>query len=462
MDTIQSEKYILTCILNNPDLLWEVATVLSPKDFQLDIHKWLFILSKGIVETDKDLDESTLLNALSEETKTLVEKTIPDGDILGYIKSLKEAPHSEKNLEDNINAVKYNSVQRQLKQTFASLSQDIETQNFSSIPQLVTYCEDKIVDLGIRNETIIETHQIAEGLRDLLEERAKHPVEVPGLRTGFERLDKTIGGLMAGQLVVVAARPKVGKSTFLMNMAKCIAIDQATPVLMLDTEMQTSEVNTRMVAMLSGVEEKKLINGLYAKDDVEKQKVMEAIDVLETAPLYHIYLPEWDFDTILAYARKYKVRYNIGALFFDYIKLPDKVSLNASNQEYQCLGKLTTDLKNRVAGKLGIPVITAAQMNRLAVGADSIDTNQIAGSDRILHYANHLLTLSKKSPEEMESCNMKANLNLYLLASRSAESGAKLDILFKKPKLQMFEIGFSEEQNTDILSPNYEENWDEY
>jgi replicative DNA helicase len=344
-------------------------------------------------------------------------------------------------IQNNVSDIKKASVSRQLIRTFQELIGQLQEEDSDrDVGSLVAYCEDKIVDLGIQNEPIVLTHQVAEGLRPILEERAAAPVEVPGLRTGFARLDSAIGGLRPGQLTVAVARPKVGKTTLLLTWAKNIAIDQGRPVLMLDTEMETSEINTRLVSMLSGIEEKKLLNGLFARDVEEKEAVYRALAVLEEAPLYHIYLPEWDFDTIMAYARKYKVRYGIEALFFDYIKLPDKSNL-ANAQEYVHLGQLTTDLKNKVAGKLQLPVVTAAQLNRLAVGAASVDTDQVAGSDRILHYCNNLLALTRKSKEDVEKNGFKSNLTLDIIASRNADSGATFDVLFKRPKLQMYEVG---------------------
>jgi replicative DNA helicase len=409
-------------------------------------------MCKALIEEDQDIDEASIENSLSPEVRKVIENISPSGNVVDYILALKNSPHSQKNLDTNINAIKKASISRQLINTFDSLREEVASDTSTrSVGELVSYCEDKIVDLGVSNESIALNHQVAEGLREVLEARAKFPVEVPGVRTGFVMLDKELGGLKPGQLTVVIARPKIGKTSLLLNWAKYMAIDQGIPTLMLDTEMGTDEVNTRLVSMISGVEEKKLINGLFAKEEQEKALVEKALTTLESAPLFHIYMPEWDFETILAYARKFKVKHNIGAMFFDYIKLPDRTNLN-NTQEYVHLGQLTTGLKNKIAGKLQIPVITAGQMNRVRLN-DAVDTDQIAGSDRILHYANNVIALTKKTPEEFENSGRKSNLNLYILAARGAQSGAKFDILFKRPILRTIEVGGDIETN---------DNWDAY
>jgi replicative DNA helicase len=443
--TADNEQYVLACILNHPETLWDVGAVLNSRDFSIDAHKYLYLAIKKVIEEGKDIDPASVYSTLNDTIIHVIGEVSKTNDAKDYINDLQQLPHSLKNLEDNINTIKLASTGRQMVATFDDLKGAIISGNgFGSVAEMVSHCEDKIVGLGVINETLDNDHQVALNIREVLTERAKHPVEVPGIRTGFSRLDKSLGGLKPGQLTVVAARPKVGKTTLLLGWAKYMAVDHNIPVLMLDTEMETMEITTRLVAMISGVEEKKLLNGLFSISEEETQKVYDAVSVVEQAPIYHIYMPEWNFDTIQAYARKFKVRHNIGVMFFDYIKLPDSTDLKSA-QEYVHLGNLTTDLKNKIAGKLEIPVVTAAQMNRIAVGADSVDTNMIAGSDRILHYANHLLALTRKTPEEVEECGMKANLNLYIMASRSSETGARMDILFKKSKLQMYEIGSVEE-----------------
>ena len=440
--TVAQERYIMSCILGEPDILWEVSSVLDSKDFSLEANKYIFSIFKKLIENDQELDVAVIDNEITGEVRAVIQRVSPAGSVLSYIEALKNSPYSIKNLDDNLKKVKQASVRRQLINIFELLKRDFLVEDDGkSVGEIVAHCEDSIVDLGIDNEIEPGTHHVTEGLRDFVDERSKFPEEVPGIATGFSGLDRQLGGLGPGQLTVVVARPKVGKTSLLLNWAKHIAVDQEIPVLMLDTEMPTAEVNTRLLSMISGVAERKIITGLFVKNDTEKTAVEKALRVLENAPLYHIYMPVWDFDTILAYARKYKVRYNIGALFFDYIKLPD---VDTKIQEYQHLGQLTTNLKNRIAGKLEIPVVTASQLNRMRLG-EEIGTDQIGGSDRILHFANHLLALTRKSHEDIEKCDRKANTNLHILASRNAESGYKFDVMFKKSILRMSEIrGISE------------------
>ena len=108
-------------------------------------------------------------------------------------------------------------------------------------------------------------------------------------------------------------------------------------------------------------------------------------------------------------------------------------------------------MKNQIAGQLSLAVVTAAQFNRKAVGARFFETDQVAGSDRILHYANTLIGLREKEPEEIaDEEGKRGQLAMSIIASRNTEDKVSFDIKFNKPRLQMSEVGM----RTDVYAFN--------
>lgn len=452
LNTLPYERYILACVLNEPDTYWDVATVLEPKDFTYAVNGLIFAKIKELLEKGQELDIVTVYNGFSDKLKKVIDAADPIGNGLKYIEVLQNSPYSLQNLPENVKIIKSVSTRKKLSEIAGRLKERLDQgDKILDTNELIESCLTNIVDVAFTDDQIYRSGQIGDGLAEFIEERMKDPTPIVGHKTGFPKLDTVLGGLQESKLTVVVARAKVGKSTLLLNWAKFLAVDQKIPVLYLDTEMTSNEQRTRLLSMSSGVDEKKIVNGLFSKNASEYKKVMEILPSLEEAPLYHIYLPKFSLETLIAYARKYKLRYGVKVLFFDYIKMPESSDLRAA-QEWQHLGYLTTGLKNQIAGQLDMAVITAGQMNRKDVGAPYFSTDQVAGSDRILHYANTLIGLRPKTYEEaQEEGGKRGNLVMTIIASRNTEDGISFDLSFKKPTLKMNEIGIRGANGSDYF-----------
>ena len=229
-------------------------------------------------------------------------------------------------------------------------------------------------------------------------------------------------------MVVLCARAKAGKSVTLTTLAKKIAVDDGLPVLYIDTEMTAEEQEDRLVSMISGVSHTEIQNGLYAVDtskgtaEEKIKKVNDAITLLENSPYYHVYMPNLTLDKIVSTTKQYKAKYDICALFFDYIKIPSSGKPGANMKEYQELGYLTTGVKELV-GTLGIPCFTACQENRSdAKGIEKNESN-VGGSDRILQFATKLVFFYQKTDEQIARDSLLlGNRQLKIAFQRNGES----------------------------------------
>lgn len=212
----------------------------------------------------------------------------------------------------------------------------------------------------------------------------------------------------------------VHNSTLLLNWATHIAFTQGIPVLYIDTELSTAEVQMRAVSHLSQVPERLVTNGKYIENEQLTSNVWRAHAVMGKGQLFHKYMPGFSMDAVKSMVRKYHAREGIGAFFFDYIKLPE-VSGNDAFKEHQILGNIATGLKD-LAGQLNIPVIAAAQIKRgdSANPKTRFHDSDVADSDRIGRFCTNLLAIGQKTKKEIEEDGLTCGTHrLQVLLARS-------------------------------------------
>lgn len=415
-----NERATLCCVLNKPDLLVDVQTKLEEKDFLTPHHRKLYsILSSLYSEGVASFDTISVVNEAKE--RKILEKVGGEE----YIDALFSTNIDTSNLEVYVNKVLDSSTKYKLYLESERIQEKVMDNlgaNDTQAKELLATAETSILDISMESNKSEDAMDIGDGLFERLKELSENPVDVVGIPTGIPILDEALNGLVPGSLTVVAARAKHGKSTLLMNMAAHIAYKIGKPVLYVDTEMVRREVQTRLVSHLSQVPEKLIVRGKFIENDLYTRSVTAACDsILKTRLYFHKYFPDFTIDALKSLVRKYKLREDIGAFFFDYIKLPEKSNLQNS-KEYQELGYLAVALKN-LAGQLDIPVVTAAQVKREDANMARLNEASVADSDRILRYCNTLLGISKKTKEEYEKDGSTCGTHkLQVLGARSAQS----------------------------------------
>lgn len=325
------------------------------------------------------------------------------------------------------------------------LSKEAEVLNPS---ELISFTETRIVDLGINTSGTEEVYKMGTDTQRVLEERALTPTQVPGLETGWTQFDRYTGGFRAGDLTIVVAPSKTGKSVTLTNWAKKISISDRIPALYIDTEMNSREQEDRILANMTGIPISEIESGMYVMDTVngtaeEKlAKLKVAREEMEMGEYYHIYMPQFTIEKVTALARKFQMQFGIKILFFDYIKIPSNQADFRSAQEYQKLGFFTSGLKD-LAGMLGIPVVSACQTNRTNGDNEDPSEADIGGSYRILQLASKLMFLYNKSAERIAKDGGVAsgNQRLHIKFQRNGESDCPpINIMFDKPILRQYEV----------------------
>ena len=233
-----------------------------------------------------------------------------------------------------------------------------------------------------------------------------------------------------GELVVVQARYKEGKSILLMNEA-VHKVKNGVPTLVIDTEMDTRLYTERLLAHLAGIDIKRIKDGQYSEE--EKAKIREKREWLKKQPFAHIYKPDITDNEIYSYCQIYKKKFGLQFLVFDYIKSDE----SETSTNYNLLGRRTNFLKNNIAGKLKLAVLSACQLNR---------NYTVADSDKINRYLSVAIKWGHKTQEMiandgMECGNAFAKIYVNRLGEQMLEDdeSAYIDLVLDGARMTVVE-----------------------
>lgn len=422
------------------------STGLQPDMFAVDAHKFIWMAMSYLINKGESLDPVSITNVYTDESAN---KAIEEMGGLDYIQAMKNTPVAS-NTEMFVGHIKQASARRAVYTEAEKVKRKALNEKDTDLNDYLGEVEAGFRDITIDYQVATEVKKMGDGTGDRLKQRLLNPQDVIGLKTGWKNFDLATQGLKAGELTIVGARSKTGKSVTILNWCKKIAIDDGLPVLYIDTEMFTEEQEDRLLSMISGVPEHEIKNGMFGKNTFngsakDKLKaVQDANALLKSSKFHHVYLPHFTPEKVMALARKYQIQHKIELLVFDYIKLPSSDS-HGAEKEYQKLGYLTSTLKD-LAGILEIPVITAVQLNR--TGAQQVkdggepDETAVAGSDRILQLANRLCFLWWMSEDERAMSQLGANQKFKIAFQRGGASNmTSFDIRFQGEILRQEEVG---------------------
>ncbi len=351
-----AERTLIGALLVDTDRLIDVAPMLTPDDFLDPIYADIYGAMLRLQEDRRGIDFVTVADALSGHTKLA---QIGGSAFLATIAA--EVPTSS-HAESYAKMVKGRSVKRMLGRMGREISRLAETDERADA--LVERAEQQVLALSRTG-----SHSLPMHIYDVANENferyaalyeAKDKAALFGLTTGFPGLDDLLTGLPPGHLMIVAARPSVGKSAFALDIARYVASHRAKNVAIFSLEMTKREIMDRVIAGFLGVETWKLKKGELTED--EFARMGKLFDKLKDHP---IYLDD-DSDTTLAHlrskARRLAMEHGLDLLIVDYLQLieaPDTATENRTQQ----VSYISRSLKN-LARELQCPIIALSQLSR--------------------------------------------------------------------------------------------------
>lgn len=352
---LDAEIGVLGSIMLNPDVCDDVTLILEPDDFYDDANRKLYEQMRGMHGAGRKIDSTLLVDAL---------KTSGDLERIGGMAYLGQVLNSVPNAA---HAVYYAKIVRE-KATYRSLI-DVSTEILREAyeenqdsKQLLSQAEQRIFGIldGRGSSAVSKLKDILHNAMDLIDARMKGEHTLGGVDTGFAELDELLGGLHNSELVILAARPSMGKTAMAMNIAEYVSMQLYVPTLFVSLEMSSVELADRLLCSVAQVNGHRLRNGSISQED-RKRLVNKASEVSQ-APLFVDDSPSRSVTEIAAAARRIRrSEGRLGLLVIDYLQLiePD----NQKDPRQEQVAKIARRLKG-LARELEVPVLCLAQLNR--------------------------------------------------------------------------------------------------
>lgn len=423
------ERTILSFCLKSLDFYYDVSSKLEATDFLVEEHQLIYVMIGNLVNKGIPKIDMTLFINQSQSDGVI--------DLVGgisYIQSIFNIEASKENFNIYVDQVIEASTKYKLYVSLCGHTKTVtaNSQSGKTSAEMINQVETNMLDMSTRASINDEPILFGETLDEYIAERKDEHVAMTGLSTGFPILDRQIDGMIPGTLMIIGARKKMGKSTFLTNIAIYNAYKQNIPVLYIDTEMTYTEWKTRALSIISGVKERDIKHGGYSREDFGK--IMRARNTIANdGKIFHKYMPNYSVDKVVSLCKKYKIKENIGLIVFDYLKEPDLASTDGTRKEYQLLGDITTKLKD-LAGILNIPALTAVQLNK---------QNDVADSDRIARFGDIVAMWAYRTEEEKKMCGIEGGQ--YKLVIKDTRRGGStppegIGYTFFKSRLYIREV----------------------
>ncbi|OEF99666.1 replicative DNA helicase [Vulcanibacillus modesticaldus] len=351
---IESEQAVLGAILLERDALITVMEILSPDDFYRTAHQKIYRAMLDVFETGEPVDLVTITAEL--QGKKLLEEV---GGV-SYLTDLANAVPTAANVEYYARIIEEKAIQRRL----IKVATEIASTGYSGVEDvsdLIGDAERKILELSQRkiDNGFINIKEVLMETVDQIEYLHHHRGEITGIPSGFTDLDRMTSGFQKSDLIIIAARPSVGKTAFSLNVAQNVACRSKHPVAIFSLEMSARQLVQRMIAAEGNIDSHKLRTGMLEESDWNKLTM--AMSTLSEAPIYIDDTPGITIYDIRARARRLKAEKGLGLILIDYLQLIH--GRGKSDNRQQEISEISRQLKG-IARELDVPVIALSQLSR--------------------------------------------------------------------------------------------------
>ncbi len=353
---LEAEMGVIGSILLMPEVCDEIAS-LKADDFYDDANRKIYHQLREMHDTGEKIDVTLLVARL---------RTAGDYEKIGgapYLARLSGAVPNAAHAVFYSSIVMEKAVYRKLIESSTDILRDAYDQH-STAKELCAQAEQKVFAImdGRGGQSVHSISDVLHQAMDRMEARLRDEYVDGGAETGLSRFDEMTGGLHNGELIILAARPSMGKTALAMNIAEHVSIEQRAPVLFVSLEMSGIELADRMLCSLARVNGHRLRNGTISGDD--RMRLVNKANEISQAPLFVDDSPSRTVSEIAAAARRIKRREDaLGMIVIDYLQLiePD----NSRDPRQEQVAKIARRLKG-VARELEVPLLCLSQLNRQA------------------------------------------------------------------------------------------------
>ena len=358
--SIEAEQSVLGGLLLDNSAWDRAGDLLTASDFYRYEHKVIYAAIGALVNATKPADVITVF----EQMQSLGKAEECGG--IAYLNALAQSVPSAANLRRYAEIVRERAVLRKLIEASDEIATNAFNPQGRAVSQILDEAEGRIFKIGEEGSRTKQGFQSMDQLVVQLIDRVTElhengAEEVTGVRTGFYDLDRLTAGLQAGDLIVLAARPSMGKTAFALNIAENVAVNEGLPVAVFSMEMGASQLALRMVGSLGRINQSNLRTGKLGDD--EWGRLSEAVDKLKSASVFIDETAALNSSELRARARRQARQCGkLGLVVVDYLQLMSGSSSGDENRATE-IGEISRGLK-ALAKELQCPVIALSQLNR--------------------------------------------------------------------------------------------------
>jgi len=352
---VDVEEAVLGALMLERDAFIGVADVLTEDCFYKEEHREIFKIIKDLSTQDHPVDLLIVTQEL--KNRDLLDKV---GGPL-YITQLTSKVASAAHLEFHARIIAQKYIQRELIRSCSEIQANAYDDT-KDVDELINEAESaifKISEGNIKKETQPIKPILKEAVA-LIEEASKRADRLSGIPSGFTKVDRITAGWQKTDLVIIAARPAMGKTAFVLSMMRNMAVDWKKPVAMFSLEMSSIQLVNRMIASESELGSDKIKKGSLVGDDWDR--LNRSIQVLDEAPIFIDDTPALSIFEFRAKTRRLKMQHDISIILVDYLQLMTAGSDNRGSREQE-VSLISRSLK-AIAKELDVPIIALSQLNR--------------------------------------------------------------------------------------------------
>ena len=366
------EEAVLGALMLEKDAYSIVCEILKPECFYEKTHELIYSAIVDLAVTQSPIDMLTVTEQL---------KRRGDLDRVGgpfYISQLTSKVASSAHIEYHARII----AQKYLARELISFTAQIQGKAFDEtidVEDLMQEAEGRLFEISQRNvkKDVTQINPIIKEAIDKIEQAAKQKEGLSGLRTGFDGLDKITSGWQNSDLVIIAARPAMGKTAFVLSMAKNMAVNFNIPVALFSLEMSNVQLVNRLIVNVCEIPGEKIKSGKL--QEYEWQQLNFKLRDLYDAPIYIDDTPSLSVFELRTKARRLVREHDIKCIIIDYLQLMNASGMNFGSREQE-VSMISRSLKG-LAKELNIPIIALSQLNRGVESREGIEGKRPQLSD---------------------------------------------------------------------------------
>ena len=416
--SIDAERFVLGSVLINQDVYFQIAGAVEPEDFSLEKHRRIFARMKDLYDRGIKIDRVTIAEELSKQGQ------LDSVDGLSYLVSLDDGLPSISNLDSYIRIVKDKATLRKLIFSAQKLI-DRCLIGEEEPDEILASAEESLLKLGEARagERLESPASVIEKFPGGISAFLDPSQRVSGLSTGFAKFDEMTGGMHGGELIILAARPSMGKTALALNIAQHVAThpQMRKPVAVFSLEMSSASLLTRLLCAAARVDQHKYRAGYLNQD--ERRKLQVALADLTESPLFLDDTAGVNLMDVHAKLRRMKAEHGLSLVVVDYLQLMS--SRGRSENRNQEVSAISRGLK-LMAKDLDVPFLVLSQLSRAAetrVGDHKPQLSDLRDSGSIEQDADLVMFIFREEVYKRDREDLKGLADLIIAKQRNGPIG---------------------------------------